>query len=158
MKSMVETDMKRNIYTNKISVDISDEIISFENNILLLYRERIKKYMPLFKERGCSLKVGLMWKIFPNDTVLHQRACFKKGYESYVYCVVQKNGKDVHIVSNEYEIDYYDLSNAWMITNIRRFFKFNIELFTTVDDEVDTDLNKFLIQLNQSKDEEILLF
>ena len=50
--------MKKMVYTNKID----DEIIFHENNMLALYLEKAKKYMPFFEESGYSLKVGLMWK------------------------------------------------------------------------------------------------
>ena len=44
--------MKKMVYTNKID----DEIIFHENNMLALYLEKAKKYMPFFEESGYSLK------------------------------------------------------------------------------------------------------
>ena len=58
--------MKKMVYTNKID----DEIIFHENNMLALYLEKAKKYMPFFEKSGYSLKVGLMWKYFPRDTII----------------------------------------------------------------------------------------
>lgn len=78
--------MKKMVYTNKID----DEIIFHENNMLALYLEKAKKYMPFFEKSGYSLKVGLMWKYFPRDTIILQRGSFQNGYQCYVYCVVQK--------------------------------------------------------------------
>ena len=43
--------MKKMGYTNKIDVDI----ISHENNMLALYIEKVKKYLPFFEESGYSL-------------------------------------------------------------------------------------------------------
>ena len=139
--------VKKMVYTNKID----DEIIFHENNMLALYLEKIKKYMPLFEECGYSLKVGLMWKYFPRDTVILQRGSFQNGYQCYVYCVVQKDGNEVRIGSIDGEADYYSLSTAWMISSIfRKFIKLNVELYTNTDD-VDADLNHFLSQLKYSK-------
>ena len=139
--------MKKMVYTNKID----DEIIFHENNMFALYLEKIKKYIPLFEESGYSLKVGLMWKYFPRDTVILQRGSFQNGYQCYVYCVVQKNGNEVRIDSIDGEADYYALSTAWMISSIfRKFFKLNTELYDNTND-VDADLKDFLAQLRYSK-------
>lgn len=139
--------MKKMVYTNKID----DEIIFHENNMLALYLEKIKKYVPLFEKSGYSLKVGLMWKYFPRDTVILQRGNFQNGYQCYVYCVVQKDGKEVHIGSFDAEADYYSLSTAWMISSIsRKLFKLNAELYANTDD-ADADLNDFLSQLKYSR-------
>lgn len=139
--------MKKLVYTNKID----DEIISHENNMLALYLEKIKKYIPLFEENGYSLKVGLMWKYFSEDTVIFQRESFQNGYQCYVYCVVQKAGNEVCINSIDGEADYYPLSTAWMISSIfRKFFKLNAELYENTDD-ADADLNDFLLQLKYTR-------
>ena len=144
---MGEATMKKMVYTNKMD----DEIIFHENNMLALYLEKIKKYMPLFEESGYSLKVGLMWKYFPRDTVILQRGSFQNGYQCYVYCVVQKDGNEVRIGSIDGEADYYPLSTAWMISSIfRKFFKLNAELYANTDD-ADADLNDFLSQLKYSR-------
>lgn len=100
--------MKKMVYTNKID----DEIIFHENNMLALYLEKAKKYMPFFEESGYSLKVGLMWKYFPRDTIILQRGGFQNGYQCYVYCVVQKDGNEVRIGSIDGEADYADVQLA----------------------------------------------
>ena len=139
--------MKKMAYTN----EIDDEIISHENNMLALYREKIKEYMPLFEEYGCSLKVGLMWNYFPGDTVTCRRGSFKNGYLCYVYCEVQKDGNVVSVDSNDGEADYYTLSTEWNISSItRKFFKLIVVLCTDTD-EVDEDLNVLLSHLKDSR-------
>ena len=139
--------MKKIVYTK----GIDSQIASHEKQMLALYLEKIKKYRPLFDENGYSLKVGLMWKYFPKETVILQRGRFQNGYQCYVYCVVQKNGKEVCIGSIDGETDYYPLSTAWMISSIfRKFFKLNVELYVNVDD-ADKDLNGFLTQLAYTK-------
>lgn len=50
------------------------------------------------------------------------RLPFKNGYECYIYCEVQKDGKEVHIESNDGEADYYALSASWIISSIERSF------------------------------------
>lgn len=135
--------MKKMAYTNKID----DDIIHHENNMLALYLEKVNKYIPLFEEKGYSVKVGLMWRYLPKDTVTLQRGNFQNGYQCYVYCVIQKDGHEIRICSIDGEADYYPLSTAWMISSIfRKIFTLNVELYANTDD-ADVDLNDFLSQL-----------
>ena len=147
MDDMGATTVKKMIYTNKID----DEIIFHENNMLTLYLEEIKKYIPLFQKKGYSVKVGLMGKYFCGDTVGCLRERFQNGYQCYVYCVIQKDGNEVHIGSVDGEADYYSLSSSWIITSIfRSFFKLNVELYEKADG-VNSDLKNFWLQLKKSR-------
>ena len=131
---------------------IDNQIISHENQMLVLYNKKIKKYMPLFEENGYYLKMGLMWKYFPRDTVILQRGRFQNGYECYVYCVVQKDGNEVRVDAIDGEADYYPLSTAWMVSSIvRKFFKLKVELYANTD----ADLSDFASQLKYK--EELML-
>lgn len=135
--------MKKTEYSNRID----DQIIAHENHMLGVYTQQIKKYIPLFEERGCSLRVGLMWKSLPRNTTVFQRESFRNGYQCYIYCVVQKDDRDVHIHSIDGEADYYSLSTAWLVSSIyREFYKLTVSLCVSIDD-VDADLNSFLTQL-----------
>ena len=135
--------MKKVVYSNRID----DQIISHENHMLSVYTQQIKKYMPIFEEIGCSLKVGLMWKSLWGNTTTFQRESFQNGYQCYIYCVVQKDDKDVNIPSTDGEADYYSLSTAWMVSSIyRKFYRLNVSLCVSMDD-VTSDLNGFLSQL-----------
>ena len=139
--------MEKMIYTNSID----NEIIVHENKMLALCLEKANQYKTLFWERGYSLQLGLMWKHFSKDPITLQRTKFQNGYQCYVYCVVQKDGDDVCISSFDGETDYYILSTAWMISSIfRSIFKLKVELYENTDD-VDTDLNDFLSQLNLAR-------
>lgn len=139
--------MRKMVYTK----EIDNQITSHENHMFAVYLDKIKEYMPFFEENGYSLKADLMWKYFPRNTVILQRGRFQNGYQCYVYCVVQKDGKEVCIGSIDGEADYYPLSAAWMISSIfRKFFKLNVELYANIDD-ADTDLNDFLTQLLYTK-------
>ena len=57
--------------------------------MLALYLEKAKKYMPFFEESGYSLKVGLMWKYFPIDTIILQRGEFPEWLP--VLCVLRSS-------------------------------------------------------------------
>ena len=139
--------MRKMVYTNKID----NYIISHENHMLALYKEKIKKYEPLFEEKGYSLKVGFMWDLFPGNSVTFQREKFKDGYQCYVYCVVQNDNNDVHIASVDGEADYYSLSTTWMISSIfRKFCRLSVTLCVSIDD-VDTDLMEILSELKHTK-------
>ena len=77
------------------------------------------------------------------------RLPLKNGYECYVYCVVQRDGKEVHIVSHDGEADYYPLSTGWMISSINRsFLKLKVSLYTDAND-IDDNLKDFLLQLER---------
>lgn len=143
MDNMGEATVKRMKYTKKLD----DLIISHENQILALYLERIRQYVPLFEKNGFFLKTGLMWKCFPNETVMLQRTVFRSGYQCYVYCTVLKDGNEVQAESTDGEADFYPVSAAWLISSVfKRFFKLNIEIYVDID-EVDASLKKFLVQL-----------
>ena len=135
--------MKKAVYSNRID----DQIISHENHMLSVYTQQIKKYIPVFEEIGCSLKVGLMWKSLSRNTTTFHRESFQNGYQCYIYCVVQKDDKDVNIPSTDGEADYYSLSTAWMVSSIyREFYRLNVSLCVSMDD-VASDLKGFLSQL-----------
>ena len=139
--------MKRIVYTNRID----NQIISHENHMLAMYTWQIKKYIPIFEKNGYSLKVGLMWKSLSRNNVTFQRENFQNGYQCYVYCVVQKDNKEVQIPSTDGEADYYSLSTAWMVSSIyREFCWLNLSLCVSMDD-VDSDLNGFLSQIKHSR-------
>lgn len=67
--------MKKMIYTK----ELDEQIISHEDHMLALYLEKIKEYKPLFEENGVSLKTGLMWSCFPNDTAGFKERLSKTG-------------------------------------------------------------------------------
>ena len=82
---------------------------------------------------------------------MSQRGSSQNGYECYVYCDIQKDGKVVCIDSFDGEVDYYLLSTAWMISSIfRHFWKLNVTLCTSMDD-IEDDLNDFLLQLKSTR-------
>lgn len=135
------------VYTDKIN----DRIISHEVHMLETYKKAIKEYVPFFEKIGCSLKIGLMWNYFPRDTAIFQRDSFKNGYQCYVYCVVQRDGKEVCVESTDGEADYYTLSTAWMVSSIfRKCFNLRVTLYENIDD-IDVDLKNFLSQLKHAK-------
>ena len=108
--------MKKMIYTK----ELDEQIIFHEDHMLALYLEKIKEYKPLFEENGVSLKTGLMWSCFPNDTAGFQRTPFQNGYQCYVYCTVLKDGKEVQIDSADGEADYSNIMLRCMRTRMIR--------------------------------------
>ena len=131
-------------YTNQLD----DKICTFEDSMLEIYTKKIQAYTIPFETIGCTLKVGLIWKsFFDGNAVSYKRAAFRNGYECYVYCSVQKGGQEVRISSKDDVADYYYMSTAWMISLIRRFF-LKLELSLCVNTEnVESDLENFLIYM-----------
>lgn len=135
--------MKRLNYSKKME----ELIIKHEEYMLSSYMKQVKEYISLFEEKGCALKVGLMWKKFPSNITQFQREKFANGYECYIYCVVEKNGEEVYVKSDNEEIDFFSLSTTCMVSSIyRSFFSLKISLYSDMD-ELNNDLNNFLLQL-----------
>ena len=131
--------------------DKDDEIVRFETIMLKKYLKILDSYREIFGQHNCSLEVGCRWTNFLKNEYSAHRLPFKNGYECYVYCEVQKNGKEVHIESNDGEVDYYALSASWIISSIeRKFFKINVVLSSATDD-VESDMNELLKLLSNDQ-------
>ena len=109
------------------------------SEILETFRKQLERY-------DCSLEIGMRWTNFLKNEYSVNRLPFKNGYECYIYCEVQKDGKEVCIKSNDGEVDYYPLSASWIISSItRQFFKIKVSLCLATDD-INEDIN-MLFQL-----------
>lgn len=124
--------------------DKDDEIVRFEKIMLEKYLKILGSYRTMLAQNNYSLKVGCGWTNFIKKEYSAHRLSFKNGYECYIYCEIQKNGKEVHIESDDGEVDYYPLSASWIISSIeRRFFKLNVSLCSATDD-IENDINELL--------------
>lgn len=124
--------------------DKDDEIVRFEKIMLEKYLKILGSYRTMLAQNNYSLKVGCGWANFIKKEYSAHRLSFKNGYECYIYCEIQKNGKEVHIESDDGEVDYYPLSASWIISSIeRRFFKLNVSLCSATDD-IENDINELL--------------
>lgn len=133
------------------SPDKDDKIVRHEKIMLEKYLKVIDGYRAIFEQHNCSLKVGCRWTNFLKKEYSTHRLPFKNGYECYIYCEVQKDGKEVHIESNDGEVDYYSLSVSWIISSIeRRFFKINV-LLSSATNDIENDMNELLqlLSINQ---------
>lgn len=124
--------------------DKDPEIIKHEEIMLEKYLDVLNNYRKIFAQFNCTLEIGCRWMNFLKDEYSASRLPFKNGYECYIYCEVQKDGKLVQIKSNDGEVDYYALLVSWIITSIeRRFFKINVSLCSATDD-IEDDMNSLL--------------
>lgn len=124
-----------------------EKIKYFEAEMFAKYKKIVNSYLPLFLEKGCTLKLELEWANPIRKIWSANRLPLKNGYVCHVYCIVEKDGKEIKIKSDDGEADYYTLGTSWMISSIyRRFHKLNISLYPSVDD-ADIDLNVFLSQI-----------
>lgn len=131
--------------------DKDDDIVRYEKKMLEKYLKILDRYRAIFEQYNCSLKVGCGWTNFLEKEYSLHRLPFKNGYECYIYCEVQKDGKEVHIESNDGEVDYYALSVSWIISSIeRRFFKINVSLCSATDD-IENDMDKLLQLLSNDQ-------
>lgn len=93
-------------------------IFSHENAKLSELDELISVLEPAFDKNGCAVSTGLFWRTSGTQVNLSARPDIADGYECYVYCIVQKNGKDVKIKSPDGENEIEGLSFGWKITSV----------------------------------------
>lgn len=130
----------RFVYTS----DKDDEIVRHEKIMLEKYSDILDSYRSIFEQYDCSLKIGHEWTNFLKKEHSTHRLPFENGYECYIYCEVQKDDKEVHIESNDGEVDYYELSASWIISSIERnFFKTRVSLYSDTDD-IENDIKELL--------------
>ena len=73
------------------------------------------------------------------------------GYRSCVCCTVEREGRMVSVKSYDGEAEYYNLLVCWEIVRVeRKWFKTIIKVFDDID-EIDDDLNLFLVQLESER-------
>lgn len=125
------------------------EVIAFESKMFEKHKDIANLYLPSFKEKGYTLKVDIQWRNFRNGTWSVERLPMKSGYECHLYYIVEKNGEEVVINSNDGEDYCYPLIADSKIDYIHRFFhRLKVSYYPTVDD-VDEDLENFLSQLER---------
>ena len=129
----------------------AQQIVNHENIMLETYSKIISSYSSLFEQYGCSLEVRLFWIDFSTEKRSDCRLPFRVGYECYVYCEVQRDGKEVHVKSTDGEADYYSLSAAWMVSSIERnWFKTKVSLYSNTAD-IDSDMKELFQLLSNSQ-------
>lgn len=132
--------------------DKNEQIIEYEKTMLEKYSNILDRYRIMFEQYNCLLKIGCRWSNFLKSEYSVHRLPFKNGYECYIYCEVQQNGKEVHIESTDGEVDYYALSASWIISSIERnLFKLRVSLYTNTDD-IENDMEKLLRLLRTQED------
>lgn len=126
---------------------LDDQIKEHEYVMLSKYQIAVSAYKNAFAEYGCTVECGLMWTIFPSDTPLFSRISSCRGYSSYVYCRVMKDGLQVNIPSFDGEVDYDSLSCCWQIVSISpSWITPKTALFTGTDDAA-ADIENILAAL-----------
>lgn len=133
----------------KIEGKRQEEIINYENENFKMYTNIMNRYFGLFKKRGYTLKVDMRWKNFYDKTWSVERLPMQAGYECHIFCIVEKNGKEV-VVKSTYggETVYYPLVSDWEINFIyRRFNRLKVR-YSPVTDGVVDELDDLLLQLN----------
>jgi hypothetical protein len=129
-----------------------EQICRHEESTLIKYEQYLEKFGPVLQEYGCTIKTGLWWTNSLAKSGSYHREELKNGYECYVYFAIEKNGETVRIPSDDGEADYYLLSMSYMISAInRRWWKLNIQLFPDVDEDINSDMNKFISMLCKSQ-------
>ena len=129
----------------------AQRIINHEGIMLETYAKIISSYSPLFEQYNCSLEVGLFWIDFPAAKRSNRRLPFHVGYACYVYCEVQRDGKEVQVKSVDGEADFYLLSATWAVSSIERsFFKAKVSLYSDTDD-IEKDIKDLFRLLSNSQ-------
>ena len=125
-------------------------LCNYEQNFLKKYEELFYKYDLIINQFGFTLNYGLFWKNYIYRKESLKRISRKNGYTCYLYCSVQKNGKDIKIPSEDGEVEFYYLSETWILTSISRLF---LRLYANIyDDPVDVEqvLKTFVVHLRNT--------
>ena len=129
----------------------TQRIINHEERMLKTYSEIVGSYSSLFKQCDCSLEVGLLWIDSSTGKRSDRRLPFRAGYACYVYCEVQRDGKEVRVKSMDGEADYYSLSATWMVSSIEKsFFRAKVTLYSDAED-AENDMKELLRLLSDSQ-------
>ena len=97
--------------------------------MLKKYSDYINKYSDAFMKHGYETAVGLYWE-GRNQKRYYNRLPITDIYKCYVYCEVQQGGEPVKIQSNDGEADFYWLSGAWQVSEVKkRFGKLVVTLY-----------------------------
>lgn len=134
--------------------DANQLIIDHETTMFRRYTEYIYGFSMQFAQYDCDLKVELLWNnSFGRELFgpfCDKRLPFKRGYECYVACEVQKDGETVCVKSTDGEVDYYILSAVWAISAINNFFfKPHVYLYSDIC-EAEEDIEGFLSTLKEA--------
>ena len=69
----------------------------------------------------------------------------------FVFCVVQRDGKEVQVKRADGEADYYSLSATWMVSSIERsFLKAKASLYSDTDD-IENDMKELFRLLSNDQ-------
>lgn len=129
----------------------AQQVINHEDRMLETYSKIISGYSSLFEQFDCSLEVRLFWIDFSTGNHSTDRLPFHIGYECYVCCEVQRDGKEIQINSIDGEADYYSLSATWMVSSIERFFlKARVSLYPDIDD-IEDDMKELFRLLSNDQ-------
>ena len=125
-------------------------IIENEERWLRRYSDFIKDYEEAFAKYNSTLNVELHWKTSSKEKGTLERPLFKKGYLCFVSCEVRRNGKVIRYNNHDGEVDYYELSMSWLVTEVRQIFRCYVEMYSGLGDVVEF-LEHFL-EILASKD------
>lgn len=115
-----------------------------EYAMLSKIQNAVSAYDNDFAKYGCAVECGLMWSVFPSDKPLFNRIPPCRGYRSYVYCIVTRNGIQVNIPSFDGEVDYNSLSCSWPVVSISAS-PLNPEIsFISSIEDITTDIEDIL--------------
>ncbi len=133
--------------TQLVEEKIAIGLKNFEDELLLKYKKSIYPYSSLFENLNCHLRIELGWNNCFKNTGASKRLSMENGYECYVFCIVEKDGKEVQIKSFDGEVDYYPLIASWKISSVsRKFFKLKVTTYEKLND-IDDEMNSMLSKL-----------
>lgn len=127
-------------------------IHEYEEIILNQYKKAAEVYLPTIEKMKCTLKISLGLSNVARNIWSASPILGKTSYECFVYCMIQKEGKEVRVSCEDGEVDYFPLIGSWMISDvILRFGKFYVTLWPEVDTEFKTDMEYLLEQLSTKR-------
>lgn len=140
-------------------IEKGSELQRFEEQILSLARERVKKYIVKLEELGLAIDIELMWGIFP-DCTSYARIKFEEGYICYLTCQIRKMNEP------KQDLDLTAITFSHPITRVARMWyqfvihfskvpqKYLTEYLASIDETVNRVLEEgYQVVLNEIKQE-----
>jgi len=108
--------MIRFIYT----AEKKQTIIEHEEEMLKKYSEVVDVYAAAFAQYNCILKVELGWSNFLKKYNTENRLPIENGYECYVCCNIERNGRVICYEAPDGEEVYYEMFLSRLVSSISK--------------------------------------
>lgn len=143
---------KENIMRFKWMPELVSKITKHEEHMLFEYNRVAEKYKEAFAKYECSLKIELKWDNYLSikRKRYDYRLPLQIGYRCFIDYMVQKDGEELKLISDDGEADYYSYGESVNITWIHWLWGVR-KIFLSTDnmDVFEEDLREYLEEIQE---------